>query len=177
MHTTQEWWDQMKDDRAVRGQWLRRQYIGEMAAVNLLSEVLLRFGAEATFAEWENVHKVMVQEAIHAKWMRELCVFEGVELELNASAERKYWAQVLPHVTNFREAMAAGFHAESMRLERIHTIAAETDPRFKTFAGVFSRILPHEEWHEKIFDEMRHGKELTRYHEKGLEALNLLLTV
>ncbi len=177
MHTTQAWWDEIKSDRAKLEAWMRRQYIGEMAAVNLLSEVLLRFGAEATLNEWENVHKVMVQEAIHAKWMRELCDREGITLERNASAERKYWAEVLPNVHNFREAMAAGFHAESMRLERIRTIANERDPQFSDFAATFTRILPHEEWHEHVFDQMRQGNDLTQYHERGLEALSLLLTV
>jgi rubrerythrin len=176
MHTSQQWWNEIKLDGDELAHWLRRQYIGEMAAVNLLSEVLLRFGAEATPNEWANVHKVMVQEAIHAKWMFELADRQGVVLEHNASAERKYWAEVLPNVHNFRDAMAAGFHAESMRLERIRVIAHETDPKYKDFADTFARILPHEEWHEHVFNEMRQGRELTPYHEKGLEALNLLMT-
>ena len=83
---------------------------------------------------------------------------------------------MLPNVTNFREAMAAAFHAEHMRLERIRVIAAETDPAFADLARVFGNILPHEEWHERVFDSMRGMAEMSRYHERGLEALNLTLT-
>lgn len=119
----------------------------------------------------------MLQEATHAKWMRQICASRGVGLEPDASAERRYWKEVLPHVSNFREAMAAAFHAEHMRLDRIRCVAAETDPAFVDLAKMFARILPHEEWHEEIFDVMQNGGsgEITRYHEKGLEALSLTL--
>lgn len=178
MKTTQEWWESIKASPDKLAAWLRRQYVGEIAAVNLLSKVLLRFGVEATTEEWNTVHKVMLQEATHGKWMREVCAARGVELEKDASAERRYWKEVLPHVTNFREAMAAAHHAEAMRLERIRLIAAETDPAFADLAKVFARILPHEEWHEKVFGEMRNGAggEITRYHENGLKALDLVLS-
>lgn len=173
--TSAEWWDSVKADKDKLAAWLRRQYVGEMAAVNLLSEVLLRFGGEATNEEWDNVYKVMNQEALHARWMRQVLVGRGIEMERDASAERRYWAEVLPNVTNFREAMAAAYHAEHMRLERIRVIAAEPDMEFHDLAVMFTRIRPHEEWHEQVFDQMRQGETMTRHHEKGLEALNLLM--
>ncbi len=176
MRTSQQWWDHIKTDKTLLDAWLRRQYIGELAAVNLLSEVLIRFGSDATPEEWGTVHKVMCQEALHGKWMKELMDGRGVVPERDASAERRYWAHVLPHVISFAEAMAAAFHAETMRLERIHVIAAEPDKAFYDIASIFQHILPHEEWHAKVFDEMRKGREMTRYHEKGLEALNLAMT-
>lgn len=174
--TSAEWWESVKADPAKLEAWLRRQYVGEIAAVNLLSEILLRFGSEASAAEWNDVHKVMCQEATHARWIKGLMDKRGIALEPNASAERRYWAEVLPHVTNFAEAMAAAFHAEHMRLARIRVIAEERDARFWDLAQIFKSILPHEEWHEKVFDRMRKGREMTRYHEKGLHALNLTLT-
>lgn len=175
MKTTEQWWNEIKTNPTKLNNWLRRQCVGELAAVNLLSEILLRFGQQATVSEWKTVHKVMGQEAVHALWMREVMAGRGIEPEENASAERKYWAEVLPNVTNFDEAMAAAYHAEHMRLARIRLIASETDPAYADLAQTFQRILPHEEWHQQVFDKMRKGHDLTRYHERGLRALNLVL--
>lgn len=173
MKTSMEWWQGVRDDADELARWLRRQYVGEIAAVNLLSEVLIRYGGQATEKEWLTVHRVMVQEATHALWVKRLLDSRGISLE-ETDATRRYWAEVLPHVASFREACAAGFHAESMRLERIRVIAQDPDAP-ADIRETFARILPHEEWHERAFDEMRQGAELTRYHEKGLESLNLVL--
>ena len=155
MHTSQEWWDKTKNDPALLNGWLQRQYVGEIAAVNLLSEVLIRFGSEATTQEWNDVHKVMCQEATHGKWIKHAMDARKILPERDATAERRYWHAVLPHVTSFAEAMAAAFHAETMRLERIRVIAAETSPAYADLAKVFKAILPHEDWHAEVFDKMR----------------------
>lgn len=174
MRTSLEWWNEVRDNPSKLEAWLLRQYVGEIAAVHLLSEVLLKYGGQATDEEWFNVHRVMVQEATHARWVKKLLDDRGIALPKESEATRRYWSEVLPHVTNFREACAAGFHAERMRLERIRVIA--NDPTAPTdIRETFARILPHEEWHETVFDQMRSGQELTRYHEKGLQALNLVL--
>lgn len=172
--TSATWWTATKatPDRLAR--WLLRQYVGEMAAVNLLSELLIKYGHDATDAEWQTVHKIMCQEATHARWVKDLLDARGLKPEANASTDRRYWAEVLPNVTSFAEAMAAGFHAEAMRLERIEVIAADPDAP-ADIRKVFQRILPHEKWHAEMFDVMRRGRELTRYHERGLQALNLIL--
>lgn len=175
MRTTQEWWNETKSDPEKLAHWLRRQYVGEMAAVNLLSELLITYGSQADSSEWDDVHTVMCQEASHARWMKRVMDKRGISPEEGASTDRRYWAEVKPAVNSFAEGCAAGYHAESMRLERIRCIAAETDPEFADLAAVFKRILPHEEWHEEVFDKMRKGHDLTRYHEKGLESLNLLM--
>ncbi len=177
MKTSVEWWNDTKNDQAAMIHWLQRQYVGEMAAVNLLSELLIKFGAEATAEEWDTVFKVMNQEAKHGRWIKQLLDDRGIKPEPMATTDRKYWAQVLPAVNSFAEAMAAGFHAESMRLQRIRAIVEDTTmPKdMHDIQDVFTDILPDEEWHEQVFDRMRQGHELTRYHEKGLEALNLVM--
>lgn len=174
MQTSAQWWEETRDNPAKLEHWLKRQYVGELAAVNLLSELLVRFGSQATDQEWNTVHKIMCQEARHGRLIKELMGSRGIAPEDNASTDRRYWAEVLPNVTNFAEAMAAGFHAESMRLQRIRAIA-EDESAPADIRHVFQRILPDEEWHERAFDEMRQGRELTRYHAKGLESLNLLM--
>ena len=178
MTTSAEWWASIKENPGKLEGWLRRQYVGEMAAVNLLSQVLLRFGGQATEKEWTNVYRVLGQEALHAKWIYDLCASRKIALGTDESAERRYWKEVLPHISTFRDAMDAAYHAERMRLERIRVIAADPDPVFADVAAVFRAILPHEEWHEEIFGEMRAtaAGTTTRYHERGLEALNLTLT-
>ena len=173
--TTEQWWAETKADPEKLVHWLRRQYVGEMAAVNLLSELLITYGNQASESEWVDVHKVMCQEATHAKWMKKVLDGRGISPEEGASTDRRYWAQVKPAVGSFAEGCAAGYHAENMRLERIRCIANDTDPAVADLAEVFSNILPHEEWHEEVFDRMRKGRELTKYHEKGLESLNLLM--
>jgi len=175
MQTSKEWWEATKADDNKLEHWLRRQYVGEMAAVNLLSELLIKFGNQASESEWDDVHKVMVQEATHAKWMKKLLDGRGISPEEGASTDRRYWAEVKPAVNSFAEGCAAGYHAENMRLERIRIIAADTDPSVSDLQKTFANILPHEEWHESVFDKMRHGHELTRFHERGLESLNLLM--
>jgi hypothetical protein len=172
--TSAQWWADTKSDPQRLNRWLRRQYVGEMAAVNLLSELLIKYGHDATPEEWRTVHKIMMQEALHAQWVKGLLDARGLSPEPNASTDRRYWAEVLPNVTNFAEAMAAGFHAESMRLERIRVIAGD-EMAPQDVRQVFIRILPHEEWHEEAFDTMRKGREISRYHERGLQALNLLM--
>lgn len=175
--TSVEWWNTVKNDTTKLHAWLQRQYVGEISAVNLLSEVLVKYGHDCTNDEWNDIHKIMCQEALHGKWMKGLMDARGIKPEANADMTRRYWAEVLPNVTTFAEASAAAFHAEHMRLERIRAIANDKNipPALEDIQEIFCHILPHEEWHEKVFDRMRKGKELTKFHEKGLEALNLVL--
>ena len=173
--TSAQWWGETKSDPEKLIEWLRRQYVGEMAAVNLLSEVLLRFGGQATKEQWDLVFTVMAQEAKHARWMKGLLDMRGIALPDDARADTRYWKEVVPNVTSFKEAVAAAFHAEHMRLARIRAICNDASAP-GDIREVFQRILPDEEWHESVFDKMRDGVEMTRYHEKGLEALNLVLS-
>jgi hypothetical protein len=175
MKTTNQWWNEVKSDEAKLHAWLRRQYVGELAAVNLLSELLISFGSDMTPKQWETIYKIMQQEALHGHRMKGLLDARGIKPEKNASAERRYWKEVLPAVDSFGKAVAAGFHAEHMRLYRIREIANdESAPA--DIRDTFRRILPHEEWHEEAFAEMKNGVDITPFHEKGLAALNLVLS-
>ena len=174
MLTTKEWWTGVKASPKKLEAWLKRQYVGEMAAVNLLSGLLIRFGSDMTDRQWKTIHKIMNQESTHARWMKELMDARGVKPEKDASAERRYWKEVLPAVDTFEKAVAAGFHAENMRLHRIREIAHDEQAP-KDLRDVFTKILPHEEWHEAAFAEMKGQTDITSFHEKGLQALNLVL--
>ena len=174
MKTTHQWWAEVKSDETKLHSWLRRQYVGELAAVNLLSKLLLQFGSKMNPHQWETIHKIMMQEAVHGHWMKLLLDARSILPEENASAERRYWAQVLPAVDSFEKAVAAGYHADNMRLVRIREIAADQSAP-ADIRETFQKILPHEEWHEEAFAEMMNGVKLTEFHEKGLAALNLVL--
>lgn len=177
MKTSKQWWDETKADSSKLMHWLKRQYVGEVAAVNLLSELLIKYGSQASESEWDNVHKIMCQEATHGKWIKKLLDSRGIKPEDGASMDRRYWAEVKPAVNSFAEGAAAGYHAEHMRLERIRAIAHDENcpVELSDIKKVFQQILPHEEWHEKAFGEMRNGRTLTQYHDKGLQSLNLLM--
>ena len=178
MKTTHEWWTEVKNDEAKMNKWLQRQYVGEMAAVNLLSELLIKYGSDMNEKQWETIHKIMMQEAVHGHWMKMLLDARGVKPEANASAIRRYWSEVLPVVDSFEKAVAAGFHAENMRLHRIREIANDPEGNrldLRDIRETFQKILPHEEWHEEAFAEMMGKTDITEFHEKGLAALNLLM--
>lgn len=175
MRDTKTWWATVKANPEKLASWLKRQYVGELAAVNLLSELLIRFGSEMNPEDWHTISKIMMQEALHGTWMKELLDVRGIKPEQNASAERRYWKEVLPAVDSFEKAVAAGFHAENMRLHRIREIASDLDAP-ADIRETFQRILPHEEWHEEAFAAMMGQTDaITPFHEKGLKALNLVL--
>jgi hypothetical protein len=174
MKTTAQWWVETKNDEEKLAQWLRRQYVGELAAVNLLSEMMLKFGADMTEEQWENTHKVMLQEATHAKWMKGLLDVRGITVEKDADATRRYWQEVLPSVDDFEKASAAAHDAERMRLYRIREIANDANAP-EDIRATFQRILPHEEWHEEVFASMRGDARLDEARDRGLAALNLVL--
>lgn len=172
--TTAQWWAETKNDEEKLAQWLRRQYVGELAAVNLLSEMMLKFGADMTEEQWDNTHKVLMQEATHAKWMKGLLDVRGIVVEKDADATRRYWQEVIPSVDNFEKASAAAHDAERMRLYRIREIANDAHAP-EDIRATFQRILPHEEWHEEVFASMRGNARLDEAHDRGLAALNLVL--
>lgn len=174
MKTTAEWWNATKSDNEKLYHWLQRQYIGELAAVNLLSEMILKFGANMSDQQWLDLHKVMMQEATHARWMKGLMDAREIKPEKNADPTRRYWQEVLPAVTDFQKAAAAAHNAEHMRLFRIREIAND-EYAPEDIRKVFEAILPHEEWHERVFASMKGNAELTEYHQKGLQALELVL--
>lgn len=178
MRTTQQWWEGIKSDPQALEAWLVRQYVGEMAAVNLLSEVLIKHGGETTETEWNDVFKVMLQEAKHARWVKNLLAGRGIPIPTGLEATRKYWEEVVPEVECLDDAAHAAHNAESMRLHRIRAIANETDPQFSDLQDVFKKILPDEEWHEQVFSDLcrtENNSKMDSAHGKGLRALSLVL--
>ena len=179
MRTTQTWWNSLKKDPEALKEWLIRQYVGEMAAVNLLSEVLIKYGGEMVDNEWNDVYKVMLQEAKHARWVKQLLENRSINIPEGLDATRRYWSEVIPAVENLDDAAHAAHNAESMRLHRIRAIAEETEAEYSDLQDVFSRILPDEEWHEEVFGALcrsENNPKMDGAHSEGLRALALVLS-
>lgn len=179
MKNTKEWWEETKSKPEALNRWLVRQYVGEMAAVNLLSQALIQYGGDMTGEEWSDVFKVMMQEAKHARWVRQLLEKRSVLIPPKLSATRKYWNEVLPEIKSLDDVAHAAHHAESMRLHRIREIAEEQDTTYADLQVVFSRILPDEEWHERVFRKLRRSglnPKMEGAHLNGLKALSLILS-
>lgn len=174
---SEQWWQETKSNPDKLNHWLQRQYVGEYAAVNLLSQILLKFAHNMTVEEHRNIHSIMLQEALHANWMYELLQNRQLIPEANSEATQRYWHDVLPNVTCFKAAMQAAHQAENMRLFRIRAIA--NDPAAPSdIRETFKKILPHEEWHEEVFGKMQGdyvSSEISDAHQRGLNALNLVL--
>ena len=174
--TSLEWWEKTKSSNENLNKWLSRQYGGEIAAVNMMSEMLLRFGSELSKQDWKDLWNIMRQEATHALWIKELLDARGISPEHDPVHDKRYWAEVLPNIKNSTDAFEAAFHAENMRLDRIAVIAFD-DSAPVDIVNVFKKILVHESWHETFFNKMRNNSEkMSKYHERGLDALNLILT-
>lgn len=174
MKTTAEWWSETKSDETKLHAWLQRQYVGELAAVNLLSELLIRYGSEMSAKDWDTIFKIMNQEALHGRWVKKLLDARDIKPEKDADSTRRYWNEVLPAVDSFKKATAAAYHAENMRLFRIREVANDVSAP-ADIRETFQKILPHEEWHEEAFAAMKSDADLSGFHKKGLEALSLVL--
>src|SRR5689334_5006970 len=87
MRTSSAWWAATRADPARLHHWLQRQYLGEMAAVRLLSELLCRFGHDASADEWETIHRILCQEATHARWIKRLLDARGLRPAVDAHSD------------------------------------------------------------------------------------------
>lgn len=177
MKNSTTWWNDTKNNQENLRDWLQRQYVGEFAAVNLLSEILIRFGHEMNGDQRRNIYKVMLQEALHGQWMSQLLENRGWAPEAQPDVTERYWKNIIPNVKNFQDAMQAAAQAENMRLQRIRAIV--NDPTAPAdIHKVFEQILPHEEWHEEVFTTMcgdYHNPEIKQGHDQGLSSLSLVL--
>jgi rubrerythrin len=119
---------------------------------------------------------ILVDEVKHSCWIGELLEARGIKPEILIKDER-YWKETLPTMEgqSFEHLCAVGHLAESMRLDRIALLAK--DERYKDVAKVFTRILPDEEFHTKLFAALSTPEAIVgakENHDKGLNALGLV---
>jgi rubrerythrin len=176
MKTSQQWWDEVKNDPIKTIGWLKDQYHGEATAATKIQELFFVPGNTLTNKQASILQRIIQEENTHAEWVKQLLVNRGITAEV-LDKESRYWNQVLPATTTDKQDLAAiAHHAETMRLERIAVISADPETP-KDIAAVFNRILPMEMNHAKWFAELSSPeciKAALPNHKNGLNALGLV---
>lgn len=178
MHTVEQWVDKVVSSQEYKHHWLARQYIGEVSATNRMRWILSDFGQEMSALDKRCLLLIIDDEVNHAEWIKKLLTDRNLNIPVvDEEAEKRYWAAILPTITSFNEAAAAGHLAEQMRLERIRMLAA--DQRVDDdIRSVFQMILPDEMFHAKAFEKMTNQSEIdkmSKHHQRGLDLLGLVL--
>lgn len=176
MKTSREWWNEVKADNAKLIDWLKRQYRGEVSAVQRLQAVKMKFEMDMTAEQFDNLSRIGSQEAQHARWIKELLNDRGVRADVDKeNAENRYWSAVDLSYMDFVKTMAVGAHAERMRLHRIWAIAEDKMAPWD-IRDVFMKIRNDEEYHAKFFAEAAGEEALLATaddHEAGKRLLGL----
>lgn len=176
MKTSKEWWSEVKADNAKLVDWLKRQYRGEVSAVQRLNTVKLTFEMDMTAEQFNNLSLIASQEAMHARWIKDLLEERGIQADADQeNAETRYWSEVDLSYSDFLTTMAVGAHAEQMRLERIRAIAEDKTAPWD-IREAFIRIAADESYHAKFFTEAAGAdalKATENDHEAGKRLLGL----
>lgn len=171
MKTVQTWINEVLSSHTKLEHWLGRQYVGEVLAANRIATL-----AEKVQGNWKPVlHRIAEDEANHARWVLELLTARGLPIPAVSYDGTRYWEPILKDGMDVQTLLAAGAHAEEMRLHRIRAIAE--NPAFdQDIREVFQRILPDEEFHAKAFAAAAGPEAVAsaaHQHHLGLEALGL----
>ena len=171
--TVQDWVSSVKLSSDKLHHWLSRQYIGETLAADRI-QALADISPEN---QQPVLRRIADDEAKHASWVRDLLVQRGILIPEATYDGTRYWGPILKNGMSASQLMAAGAHAEAMRLHRIRALAADTDID-QDIRDVFQRILPDEEFHAKAFAHMAGADAVAQAeadHQAGLVALGLEL--
>lgn len=175
MKTSQEWWDETKNDPEKLHAWLQKQYTGEVTAATRIMEFRDKFASNNPKAS-KSLEYIAGQERKHAKWIGELLNNRGYQPVI-AEPHKRYWKEALPGIADFETGSAVAAHAEKMRLDRIRVIANDkTAPH--DIVEVFRKILPEEEFHERRFRAMSTPEAMQATlanHEAGAASLGLVV--
>lgn len=173
MKTSQEWWQETKNNPEQLVAWLKKQYHGEITAAQRIHSFVEEFAQETP---WKPVlEKIAEQEVTHAGWVGELLTNRGITPKVLEKKER-YWDKTLPSIDSFERGAAVAAHAETMRLHRIEAIADDEEAP-EDIREVFQKILPQERFHAKAFSEMAGEKAMAvalKDHHLGMEAIGLI---
>lgn len=172
--TTREWWYRVSNDPSLLVDWLKKQYHGELGAVDRIKRFADNYAPSTPHKE--TLYALAEQEEQHAQWVGELLMARGYTPEVLKRKER-YWDETLPQIESWETGCAVAAHAETMRLERIMVIACDTWTH-PDISEVFARILPDELGHVRTFKnyvKLSDFRQVVPGHVKGLEALGLVI--
>lgn len=166
MKTSMEWWEEIKNDEPKLIEWLQRQCYGEYRAYERISEIAKKFNNSL-------LSQIALDERNHHEWIKKYLLDRNIPL-LDTHTER-YWKEVNLKFDSIEEVGAVGYHAETMRLERIKIIAKDTT--YPELALIFKAILPEEVYHAKVFKSLSTEEEIEIAkidHEQGMIELGLI---
>lgn len=168
--TSKQWVEEVSKDPVKLQHWLERQYVGEELAARRLEELCTH--PEMTDKQLPIISRIAEEERLHSKWIAKLLP----SLPEVSYDEDRYWSEVKLSELSSDELLAAGHHAEEMRLERIRAVVESDLP--ENIREVFAKILPMEKFHAKAFGSLASKKALENTkenHESGMKALNLTM--
>ena len=173
MKTPEMWLEEILASPEKLDNWLARQYVGEKLAAERITE--LSMSKDLSEAAQIDILSVALDERTHAAYIKALLQHRGLPIPDVSMEKDRYWKEVLPNALTLDQKLAAGHHAETMRLHRIRLLAS--DKRVPgSIPQVFRTILADEERHAEIF--AKHASveaiaEMAEHHEAGLSALGL----
>ena len=168
--TSKQWVEEVSKDPVKLQHWLERQYIGEELAARRLEELCTH--PDLTDKQRPIITRIAEEERLHSKWIAKLLP----SLPEVSYDEDRYWSEVKLSELSLDELLAAGHHAEEMRLERIQAVVDSTLP--DNIREVFAKILPMEKFHAKAFGSLASEEALAKTeenHRAGMQALNLIM--
>ena len=174
--TSEQWWNEVKNNEILFTEWLKKQYHGELSAAYRISALWNKIGG-GTYQEDKIIDTIIKQEETHAEWIKSLLISRNIKAEYLIDHKARYWDIALKDITNIQELAAIAAHAEEMRLERIKTICADEDAP-EDVSEVFQKILKDEEFHAQAFKEITTTEEYEKRkenHKAGAEAIGLVL--
>lgn len=178
MHTTQQWLAQTLANPVKMKHWLKRQYIGEFTASVRLGQLLqLAVSKSLDMQKLAMLASVQKEETTHAIWIGYLLQNRNSPIPKVEVQASRYWDQVLKGDETLEELFAAGFHAETMRLERIQGLVDHrlTPPDIRK---VFTDILRDEQGHVYVFESLSTPAQRAKAfdaHKAGMDALGLVV--
>lgn len=173
LKTSSQWLEGIKRDPERFNNWLTRQYVGETLAARRVGDL----ASQTPAPHQEVLLMIAADEARHAMWVAGLLTARGLTIPAVSYDKDRYWKEALPEGLTFDELLAAGAHAEGMRLERIRLLASDPEVD-EDVRLVFQRILPDEERHEAAFKFMAPKEALeatAANHHRGMLALGLTI--
>ena len=168
--TSKEWVEEISQDSLKLHHWLERQFIGEELAARRLEELCTH--PDITENQRPIIERIAKEERLHSEWIAKLLP----SLPEVSYDEDRYWSKVNLSELSLDELLAAGHHAEEMRLERIQAVVDSTLP--DNIREVFAKILPMEKFHAKAFGSLASEEALAKTeenHRAGMLALNLVI--
>lgn len=174
MQTVAQWIDSVENDPEYFKEWLINQYRGEVRAAIKVDELAQQIDNEEIRRD---ITWIAQDEERHAKYIKAILVANGVPIpRITGDEPTRYWKEVTDGVElTTDELLAAGAHAEAMRLHRIEAVMNST--RLPTsVTKTFLMIWHDEKRHAELFRKWCSDdafKRMESKHQEGLKALGL----